>query len=134
MDGALEVLDRIGYALVSMYGLLMTIAPIILVRLHNRGTGLQWDPVLIADQFALLQNPDVRALSAHLETCSYEEKSLDSGALELGYWKNRLGGTIWRGIAFAQKAKAFVAHCTISRVTAQVPSRYLPNKCCSVHV
>lgn len=69
----MEVLETIGYALVSMYGLLMTIAPIILVRLYDRGTGLQWDPVLVADQSALLQNPDVRALSAHLETCSYAE-------------------------------------------------------------
>lgn len=40
MDGALEVLDRIGYALVSMYGLLMAMAPRILVRLYDRGIGL----------------------------------------------------------------------------------------------
>lgn len=56
-----------------MYGLLMAMAPRILVRLYDRGIGLQWDPVLIVDQSALLQNPDVRALSANPKTCSYAE-------------------------------------------------------------
>ena len=109
---SIEVSDDIGYALISVYGLLIAMTMAILIRSYNRVTGLKWDPVSIADQLALLQSPHVRALFANLETCPYAEygptlktRALDFGVLRLGYWKNRLDGAIWHGIAFAPKPK-----------------------------
>lgn len=115
-DGwSIRVSGDIAYALVTMYSLLITMTLTILVWLYNRDTGLKWDPVSIADQLALLQSPDVRALFANLETCSYAEhrmtiktRALDFGALRLGYWKERRDQKIWHGIAFTQKAQGLL--------------------------
>ena len=123
------VSNRIGYTLIAIYSLLITTTMAILIRLYNRGTGLKWDPVSIADELALLQHPDFRALFANLETYPYAEyraimktRASEYGVLRLGYWKNRLDGEIWHGIAFAPKVEQGLLHATRSFIhhTAEI--------------
>ncbi len=106
----IAVSAKIGYSLISIYGLLSVMTASILLRIRHRDTGLRWDPVSVADQLALLQNSNIGSLYAGLETCLYKEyrevlrkRALDFGPIRLGYWKNRQNGAVWHGIALLQK-------------------------------
>lgn len=106
----IAVSAEIGYALISIYGLLSVTTAAILIRLRHRDTGLKWDPVSVADQLALLQDSNVGQLYAGLETCSFKEyreslrkRAINFGPIRLGYWRTRPNGEIWHGMALTPK-------------------------------
>jgi hypothetical protein len=98
------VLPHVGYALIGIYAILIVLTIGILIRTWNRGTGLKWDPVSVADQLALFQGSNILQMYQGLEFANANEciKVLMErgdwfGHLRLGYWKR--GGSIWHGIA-----------------------------------
>ena len=103
----IAVSNKIGYALISMYGILSIVTLLTMVKLYHRDTGLKWDPVSLADQLALVQGSNFVSLFAGLEACDFRyykqrlrERAPGLGSLRLGYWKHRQNGTIWHGLAF----------------------------------
>ena len=99
--------DKIGYTLISIYGLLALLTAVILARLWGRDTGLKWDPVSIADQLALVQGSNIWSIFSGLELssqkdflASLKERATNFGTIRLGYWKHCQEASIWRGIAF----------------------------------
>lgn len=106
----ISVSPAIGYALISMYGLLVGTTLAILVRLYNRHAGLKWDPVSVADQLALLQGSNIGSPFTGLKTFTYwdyrrwlHERVPAFGPIRLGYWKHKTTGEVWHGIAAVSK-------------------------------
>ena len=97
---------QIGYALISLYAVLIFCILSMLIRLHNRETGLKWDPVSIADQLALVQGSNIWPMFANLEFChrgtfleAFRNRASHLSLLRLGYWKHRNDESIWHGLA-----------------------------------
>jgi hypothetical protein len=99
------VLPKVGYALISIYGVLFLVTLVMLIRLWDRSTGVKCDPVSIADQLALVQGSNILGLFQGLEFANrlqmnnvLKERSPQFGSLRLGYWRHRQNGTIWHGL------------------------------------
>ena len=100
---------QIGYAPISLYAVLIFCILSMLIRLHNRETGLKWDPVSIADQLALVQGSNIWPMFANLEFChrgtfleAFRERASHLSLLRLGYWKHRNDESIWHGLALVR--------------------------------
>lgn len=105
----IAISPKMGYTIISIYGMLSLSTLAILIKFYKRATGLKWDPVSIADQLALVQGSTFGRLFIGLETAgdpSYPQTLKKRGQLlgspRLGYWRRQSDARIWHGIALTK--------------------------------
>ncbi|KAF7889136.1 hypothetical protein EAF00_009436 [Botryotinia globosa] len=98
-----------GFALLSLYGVLLIITTAIMIRLWGSESGLRWDPDTLADQLSLIQGSNIIDIFKGLEytgrfQCSAILRARRStyGDFRLGYCKHHDTNEIWHGVSFVK--------------------------------
>ncbi|KAI9374057.1 hypothetical protein BJX61DRAFT_344353 [Aspergillus egyptiacus] len=77
----------VGWTLVAVYSLLAIGLILIMLRFFRAWSGLMWDPVCLADLFAIIQRSNALSDFEDAETATSVEKLLKARNLRLGYWQ-----------------------------------------------
>ncbi|TGO34301.1 hypothetical protein BHYA_0203g00060 [Botrytis hyacinthi] len=117
--------SKVGFALLSLYGVLLIITTAIIVRLWGRESGLRWDPDTLADQLSLIQGSNIIKIFKRLEytvrfQCSAILRARRStyGDFRLGYWKHHDTNEIWHGVSFVKPEDSPRPGCEASNVVS----------------
>ncbi|TGO75205.1 hypothetical protein BELL_0228g00110 [Botrytis elliptica] len=107
------IYSKVGFALLSLYGMLLIITTAIIIRLWGRESGLRWDPDTLADQLSLIQGSNVTDIFKGLEytvrcknSAILRARSSTYGDFRLGYWKHHDTNEIWYGVSFVKRHEA----------------------------
>lgn len=81
------IVRPIAWTLVALYALLTIALTAIVVHFNSGDTGLQWDPVCIADIIPLIQKSNILHDFDETEISTHVEDHLPRRNLRLGYWQ-----------------------------------------------
>lgn len=91
------VTSWVALTLLGIYGLMIILEIVVAFGMHNRVTGLRWDPVSIADHLVLFRHSDFLDNFEGTDTATRDSMidRLRDRRLKLGYW--RRDDAIWHG-------------------------------------